>query len=175
MNNIRISYIFRLCITPNHFLIPSIYSGGSCLFSICLIVLVFAVKSIIIMGLLISLVVTVMTVLAGFDEITGEKQLLMRTLGATKLQILTMVVLPASVPTIMSALKISVGMSWVGVIVGEYLVSRAGLGYLIVYGSQVFKLDLVMASIVILCVLAAAMYYVVAFFEKRLIRWRGHA
>ena len=142
---------------------------------ICLIVLVFAVKSIIIMGLLISLVVTVMTVLAGFDEITGEKQLLMRTLGATKLQILTMVVLPASVPTIMSALKISVGMSWVGVIVGEYLVSRAGLGYLIVYGSQVFKLDLVMASIVILCVLAAAMYYAVAFFEKRLIRWRGHA
>ena len=96
-------------------------------------------------------------------------------LGATKLQILTMVVLPASVPTIMSALKISVGMSWVGVIVGEYLVSRAGLGYLIVYGSQVFKLDLVMASIVILCVLAAAMYYAVAFFEKRLIRWRGHA
>ena len=133
------------------------------------------VKSIIIMGLLISLVVTVMTVLAGFDEITGEKQLLMRTLGATKLQILTIVVLPASVPTIMSALKISVGMSWVGVIVGEYLVSRAGLGYLIVYGSQVFKLDLVMASIVILCVLAAAMYYAVAFFEKRLIRWRGHA
>lgn len=66
-------------------------------------------------------------------------------------------------------------MSWVGVIVGEYLVSRAGLGYLIVYGSQVFKLDLVMASIVILCVLAAAMYYAVAFFEKRLIRWRGHA
>lgn len=133
------------------------------------------VKSIIIMGLLISLVVTVMTVLAGFNEITGEKQLLMRTLGSTKLQILTMVVLPASVPTIMSALKISVGMSWVGVIVGEYLVSRAGLGYLIVYGSQVFKLDLVMASIVILCVLAAAMYYAVAFFEKRLIRWRGHA
>lgn len=133
------------------------------------------VKSIIIMGLLISLVVTVMTVLAGFNEITGEKQLLMRTLGATKLQILTMVVLPASVPTIMSALKISVGMSWVGVIVGEYLVSRAGLGYLIVYGSQVFKLDLVMASIVILCVLAAAMYYAVAFLEKRLIRWRGHA
>lgn len=130
------------------------------------------VKSIIIMGLLISLVVTVMTVLAGFNEITGEKQLLMRTLGASRLQILTMVVLPASIPTIMSALKISVGMSWVGVIVGEYLVSRAGLGYLIVYGSQVFKLDLVMASIVILCALAAIMYYCVAYFEKRLIRWR---
>jgi len=130
------------------------------------------VKSIIIMGLLISLIVTVMTVLAGFNEISEDKQLLMRTLGASKLQILTMVVLPASVPTIMSALKISVGMSWVGVIVGEYLVSKAGLGYLIVYGSQVFKLDLVMASIVILCVLAAVMYYGVAYFEKRMIKWR---
>ena len=105
---------------------------------------------------------------------TGEKQLLMRTLGATKLQILTMVVLPASVPTIMSALKISVGMSWVGVIVGEYLVSKAGLGYLIVYGGQVFKLDLVMASIVVLCLLAALMYYGVAYMEKKLVRWRMH-
>ena len=131
------------------------------------------VKSILIMGLLISLVVTVMTVLSGFNEISNDKQLLMRTLGANKIQILTMVVLPASVPTIMSALKISVGMSWVGVIVGEYLVSKAGLGHLIVYGSQVFKLDLVMTSIVILCVLAAAMYYGVAFFEKRLVKWRS--
>lgn len=132
------------------------------------------VKSIIVMALLISLIVTVMSVLSGFNEITGDKQLLMRTLGASKLQILTMVVLPASVPTIMSALKISVGMSWVGVIVGEYLVSKAGLGYLIVYGGQVFQLDLVMASIVVLCVLAALMYYGVAYLEKKLILWRAH-
>ncbi len=132
-------------------------------------------KSIIIMGLLISLIVTIMSVLSGFHEITTEKQLLMRTLGATKLQILTMIVLPSSIPTIMNALKINVGMSWVGVIVGEYLVSKAGLGYLIVYGSQVFKLDLVMASIVILCVLAALMYYGVAYCEKRFVKWRTHA
>ena len=131
-------------------------------------------KSIIVMGLLISLIVTIMSVLSGFNEITDEKQLLMRTLGASKLQILTMVVLPASIPTIMSALKISVGMSWVGVIVGEYLVSKAGLGYLIVYGGQVFQLDLVMASIVVLCVLAALMYYGVAYAERKLIRWRSH-
>ncbi len=131
-------------------------------------------KSIIVMGLFISLVVTIMSVLAGFNEISEEKQLLMRTLGASKLQILGMVVLPASVPTIISALKISVGMSWVGVIVGEYLVSRAGLGYLIVYGGQVFKLDLVMASIVVLCILAALMYYGVAYFEKKLVQWRTH-
>lgn len=130
-------------------------------------------SSIIVMGLLVSLVVTIMTVLAGFMEISGEKQLLMRTLGATKLLIFTKIVLPASVPTMMSALKISVGMSWVGVIVGEYLVSKAGLGYLIVYGGQVFQLDLVMASIVLLCILAALMYYIVAYFEKRIIKWRN--
>ncbi len=133
------------------------------------------VKSIIIMALLISLIVTVMSVLAGFMEISDEKQLLMRTLGASKWQTFRYVVIPASVPTIMSALKISIGMSWVGVIVGEYLVSEAGLGYLIVYGGQVFKLDLVMASIVVLCVLAAGMYYAVAFFEKKLVLWRTHS
>lgn len=128
------------------------------------------IGSIIVMAVLISLVVTIVTVLTGFMDITGEKQLLMRTLGATKLQIFTLVVLPAAVPTMMAALKISVGMSWVGVIVGEYLVSQAGLGYLIVYGGQVFQLDLVMASIVVLCLLAAVMYYGVAAIEKRLSR-----
>lgn len=129
--------------------------------------------SIIAMGLLVSLVVTIMTVLNGFMEISVEKQQLMKTLGATKLQIFTKVVMPASVPTMISALKISVGMSWVGVIVGEYLVSKAGLGYLIVYGGQVFQLDLVMASILILCVLAALMYYAVAYWEKRIVKWRS--
>ena len=123
-------------------------------------------SAIIVMALLVSTVVTVMSVLAGFNETGAARQRLMRTLGATRLQTFMKAVLPASVPTIMSALKISVGMSWVGVIVGEYLVSRRGLGYLIVYGGQVFKLDLVMASIVILCALAAVMYYAVALLEK---------
>ena len=124
--------------------------------------------SIVVMGVLVSLVVTTVTVLNGFLATTDEKQLLMRTLGATKLQIFTKVVLPAGVPDLISALKISVGMSWVGVIVGEYLVSKAGLGYLIVYGGQVFKLDLVMASVSILCVLAALMYYAVALLERKI-------
>ncbi|MBO4562153.1 MAG: ABC transporter permease [Clostridia bacterium] len=129
--------------------------------------------AIIVMALLVSTVVTVMSVLAGFVEQGNERQQLMQTLGATRMQTFIKAVLPASVPTIMSALKISVGMSWVGVIVGEYLVSKRGLGYLIVYGGQVFKLDLVMASIVILCVLAAIMYYAVAAFEKRIDRRFG--
>ena len=123
--------------------------------------------SIIVMAVLISLVVTTVTVLSGFTAAAEEKQFLMRTLGATKAQIFLKVVLPAGVPHMMSALKISVGMSWVGVIVGEYLVSKSGLGYLIVYGGQVFKLDLVMASVVILCLLAALMYGAVALLEKR--------
>ncbi len=126
--------------------------------------------SIVVMGVLVSLIVTTVTVLNGFLATTDEKQLLMRTLGATKLQIFTKVVFPAGIPDLISALKISVGMSWVGVIVGEYLVSKAGLGYLIVYGGQVFKLDLVMASVAILCVLAALMYYAVAFLEKKVRR-----
>ena len=126
--------------------------------------------SIIAMGVLISLVVTILTVLNGFMETGQEKQLLMRTLGARKAQIFTKVVLPASVPTMMAALKLSVGMTWVGVIVGEYLVSKAGLGYLIVYGGQVFQLDLVMASILVLCFFAALMYYIVAYVEKRVLR-----
>ncbi|MCH5279370.1 MAG: ABC transporter permease [Christensenellaceae bacterium] len=130
-------------------------------------------EAIIVMALLISTIVTVMTVFTGFNEISTEKQLLMRTLGANRLQTFTKVVLPASVPTVMSALKLSVGMSWVGVIVGEYLVSKSGLGYLIVYGGQVFKLDLVMASIVILCALAAIMYYAVAIVERRLLQKSG--
>lgn len=129
--------------------------------------------SIVVMALLVSTVVTVMTVLTGFNDISGEKHLLMKTLGATRMQTFFKVVLPASVPTVISALKISVGMSWVGVIVGEYLVSKAGLGYLIVYGGQVFKLDLVMASIVILCALAAIMYYIVAALEKAMHKKRG--
>ena len=130
-------------------------------------------EAIIAMALLVSTVVTVMTVLTGFNDISLEKQLLMKTLGATRLQTFLKVILPASVPTLIGALKLSVGMSWVGVIVGEYLVSKAGRGYLIVYGGQVFKLDLVMASIVVLCVLAAIMYYAVAIWERSILRRRG--
>lgn len=129
--------------------------------------------AIIVMALLVSTVVTVMTVLAGFTEKSRDGAQLMATLGATKTQTFMKLVLPASVPEMMSALKISVGMSWVGVIVGEYLVSKRGLGYLIVYGGQVFKLDLVMASVVILCVLAAVMYYAVALFGRRVSRRFG--
>ena len=123
-------------------------------------------SSIIVVTLLISIVVTIIGVLNGFQEVDREKILLLRTFGAGRWQVLTRVVLPASLPTTISVLKINVGMSWVGVIVGEYLCSKAGLGYLIIYGGQVFQMDLVMGSVLLLCILAAAMYYLVAVVEK---------
>ncbi len=97
---------------------------------------------------------------------------MLQTFGANKTQILKKVVLPASIPTIISAVKINVGMSWVGVIVGEFLVSKAGLGHLIVYGGQVFKLDLVMTSVFILSIAAALMYQFVAWLEKKFLKWQ---
>jgi len=133
------------------------------------------ISSIIVVTLLISIVVTVIGVLNGFTGVDREKILLLRTLGANRRQIFTKVIFPASLPTTISVLKINVGMSWVGVIVGEYLVSKAGLGYLIVYGGQVFRMDLVMGSVLLLCLLAAAMYYLVAMAERVIARRMGEA
>jgi NitT/TauT family transport system permease protein len=130
------------------------------------------VSSIIVMALLISVIVTILNVYLAFESCDEDKVKLLRTLGATKLQILTKVVLPSSIPAIISVLKINVGLSLVGVIVGEFLVSRAGLGYLIIYGGQVFKMDLVMTSVLILAVAAALMYLSVAWLEKKLNKMR---
>ncbi len=130
------------------------------------------ISAIVTIAVLVSVIVSITSVSTGFATVPEEKLTLMRAFGATKLQMLHMVVLPANVPTIVSALKLSVGLSWVGVIVGEFLISRAGLGYLIVYGGQVFKLDIVMSSVVILCTLAGVMYYFVALMERRVTRRR---
>lgn len=129
-------------------------------------------KAIVVMGVLISVIITIINTLTGFISVDREKLLLMRTLGANKLQVLTKLVLPSNVPTILSCLKINVGLSWVGTIMGEYISSKAGLGYLIIYGGQVFNLSLVMCSTVILCILAAFMYAVVAALEFIITRKR---
>lgn len=95
-------------------------------------------SSIIATALMTSIIVTILSVLGGFLHVDNDKIKLIQTFGGTKTQVLTKVILPASIPTIINALKINVGLSFVGVIVGEFLVARAGLGYLIVYGSQIF-------------------------------------
>ncbi|MEG1395184.1 MAG: ABC transporter permease [Clostridia bacterium] len=122
--------------------------------------------AIVTMALLISVIVTTISTLGGFVSVEKSKLMLMQTLNASKWQVFAKLVLPYNIPTIIDALKINVGLSWVGTIMGEYLVSKAGLGYLIIYGGQIFKLDLVMTSIVVLCLLAALMYLGVEGLQK---------
>lgn len=129
-------------------------------------------SGIIVTALTISLVVTILSTFNGFKEVDTEKIKMLKTFGATKYQILQKVVLPASVPTMINTMKINIGMSWVGVIVGEFLVSKAGLGYLIVYGGQVFRLDIVMAGVIVLAIATFIMYQFVAWVENRFLRWK---
>lgn len=127
-------------------------------------------RSIILIALMTSVIITIMTVLGGFSETDRDKIKLVKILGGTKRQILTNVVIPSNIPVIFNALKINVGLSFVGVIVGEFLVGKAGLGYLIVYNSQIFKLTNVMLSVFVLALMAAVMYKIVSFIENRYIK-----
>ncbi|MBU3181492.1 ABC transporter permease [Clostridium psychrophilum] len=127
------------------------------------------ITAIIVIALLISIVVTIISILNGFREVDEDKIKLLKTFGASKLQILINLIIPASVPTLISALKINVGLSWVGVIMGEFLVAKEGLGFLIIYGGQISQLDMVMMSIVILSILAYLMYEMVALLERKVV------
>ncbi|MCL2416021.1 MAG: ABC transporter permease [Defluviitaleaceae bacterium] len=129
------------------------------------------INAIIATAIMISVVVTILNVLTGFLQVETDKIKLAQTFGATKLQILKKVIIPASIPSIINALKVNVGLSFVGVIVGEFLVAQSGLGFLIMYGSQVFRMDMVMLSIVILCILAALLYQLIIILEKRFLNW----
>lgn len=124
-------------------------------------------SAIVTMDILIMIIITIISMLNAFRQMDSSKIMLLKSLGANKLQILTKLILPGALAEFISLLKINVGLTWVGTIMGEYLVSKAGLGYLIIYGSQIFNLDLVMASTIILCILAALMYFIVAFIEKK--------
>lgn len=127
-------------------------------------------KAIIFMTFLVTVIVTVINMYAGFNEVDKGKIFLLKSLGASKGKIFMHLVMPSNVPALISTLKINVGMSWIGSIMGEYLVSKQGIGYLIVYGGQVFKLDLVMTGTVILCLLAALMYFLVATLERKIVK-----
>lgn len=126
------------------------------------------IKSIIIMALLISTFTTIITVLQAFNTTDIYKINLLKSFKATKLQIFTKLVLPINTKIIISTLKINISMSLVGVIMGEMLVSKYGLGYLIVYGSQVFNLSLVITSIFILAIISCLLYYIILYLEHRL-------
>lgn len=130
------------------------------------------IYAIIVMALAISVITTITVVYTGFKEVDPNKIKLVKTFGANKYQVLQKVLFPASIPTIIAALKVNVALTLVGVIVGEFLVSKAGLGYLIIYGGQVFNLTMVMSSIIILCIVAAVMYSIVSSLEKLVTKWQ---
>lgn len=126
--------------------------------------------AIIVVAISISLIITILEILNGFMNTDKEKIKMIKTFNANKLQTLTKIVIPANISTFINSLKVNIGLSLVGVISGEFLVSKAGLGYLIVYGGQVFKLDLVMASVLILAIVAAIMYESVVLLEKLILK-----
>jgi NitT/TauT family transport system permease protein len=114
-----------------------------------------------------------MTLYSGFRGIDPNKIKLMHTFGATRWQVLVKLVIPGSVPTLVAALKMSFGLSLVGVIVGEFQSANTGLGYLILYGSQIFKFNMVMTSIVVLALLSGLMYLIISQLEKAVLRRYG--
>lgn len=126
--------------------------------------------AIIVMAIAISLVVTILDISNGFLNTDKEKIKMAKSFNATKWQLLTKIVIPSNISTFINTLKVNIGLSLVGVITGEFLVSKAGLGYLIVYGGQVFQLDLVMTSVIILGIVAAIMYQSVVILEKIILR-----
>lgn len=128
-------------------------------------------KSIIFTALTVSIVVTIINVYNGFIQVDLEKIKLIKTFGGNKKQVLSKVVIPANYANIISTMKINIGLSLIGVIIGEFLVAKAGLGYLIVYGSQIFKLDWVMMSLIILALLATFLYKITLLIEKKVITW----
>ena len=128
------------------------------------------IKSVIVMALLINLIISIITIYNGFINIDEKRIKMIKSFKANKFQILTKLIIPSSYKTIISSLKLNISMSLIGVIMGEFLVSKAGIRYLIIYGTQVFNLSLVMAGILILVVISYILYKIITFIESRLIK-----
>jgi NitT/TauT family transport system permease protein len=124
-------------------------------------------KTIITAAVSVAVFGTIINLYSGFKNVEEDKIKLIYTLGGNKRDVLLKVILPSNIPSLISQMKVNIGLSLVGVIIGEFLAAKAGLGYLIIYGSQVFKLDWVIMSIVILCVVATGLYKLLTYFEKK--------
>lgn len=122
-------------------------------------------KTIIVTGISVAIFGTIITLYTEFKQIDSEKTKLIKTLGGTKMDLLLKLVLPGNIPAIISTMKVNIGLCLVGVIIGEFLAAKKGLGYLIIYGSQTFKMDWVIMSIFILCILAIALYKAINMLE----------
>lgn len=131
-----------------------------------------SMSAVIALAVSISLFVTILSVYSGFRQTDHDKLTLVTAFGASKWQQFSKVVFPSAIPVIISTLKVNIGLSLIGAIVGEFLAANAGLGYLIIYGQNIFNMSLVMTSLAILTVIAAIMYYAVSLLEARFVRWR---
>ena len=123
-------------------------------------------KTIIVAGMSVAIFGSIMNMSTSFHEVDPEKIKLVYTLRGTKFQALTKIVIPSCIPAIVSNMKVNIGLCLVGVVIGEFLAARNGLGYLIIYSSQVFKMDWLLMSIVILCILAMGLYALINVVEK---------
>lgn len=129
-------------------------------------------RTIIIAGISVAIFGTILSLYTAFTETDADDLLLIHTLHGKKRHMLTKVIFPSTLPTFISLMKVNIGLALVGVIIGEFLAARQGLGYLIIYGSQVFKLDWVIMSIVVLCIVAVGLYGLIGLLEKILVKKR---
>ncbi len=124
------------------------------------------IKTIIVAAVSVAIFGSILTLYTSFKEMDPDLVKLIYILGGNKYSVMKYVLLPGSVPMIISNMKVNIGLCLVGVIIGEFLAAKEGLGYLIIYGSQVFQLDLVIMSILILCVIAIGLYQIINQIEK---------
>lgn len=130
-------------------------------------------SSIVAITLMVTVIITTINIYNRFREIDSGYIKVVRLFGANRLQLFRLVILPGSFPVIISTLKVNVGLAWIGVIVGEFLVAKIGLGYQIIYGFQVFNFTLVLSSLVVIAVVATVMYQLVSALERKLTEgWR---
>ena len=122
-------------------------------------------NTIIVAGISVAVFGSIINLYTGFCQSDPEMLKLIYTLGGNKRDAFIKVILPSSIPLILSNMKVNIGLSLVGVIIGEFLAARRGLGYLIIYGSQVFQLNMVITSIIILCAIAMAFYKLIQSLE----------
>ncbi len=123
-------------------------------------------RTIILAGMSVAIFGATISLYTGFQEIDSDMQKLIRTLGGNKWDTLTKVILPASLPIQISTMKVDIGLCLVGVVIGEFIGAKEGLGYLIIYSSQTFKLDWMIMAIVILCIVAMGLYQILNQIEK---------
>lgn len=131
------------------------------------------IKGIIVVTVSISLIITIINAHNAFKNVDQDKIKLLKTFNASRIQILRYLILPANINELINIIKINIGMSWIGVIVGEFIVSKRGLGYLITYGTQVFRLDLVMLGIITLAIVTMLMYGILNIVVKIYLKYRG--